>query len=134
MSVNCLDSEVSGGDRSRLFHVLISQRAVTRRASGHRGINTREEHAVLLYLVCLLVLLDEDGQVLLQGPDDVRRTLVGFTKQRHDGRALTSGPGRHKNTHMNKERFFSSFPQQFMTDFFPESEKLGSASEHFCDI
>lgn len=50
----------------------------------------------VLYLLCLLVLFDQDGQVLLQGPDDVRRTLVGFTKQRHDGHTLALGPETHK--------------------------------------
>ncbi len=55
----------------------------------HTNTNTyTQEHNVLLYLVCLLILFDQDGQVFPQGPYDVCRTLVGFTKQRHDGHTL----------------------------------------------
>ena len=56
---------------------------------------------VLLYLVCLSFRFDQDGQVFLQGPDDVRRILVGFTEQRHDAIKLL-GPGKHTHTNTGK--------------------------------
>lgn len=57
-----------------------------------------QTHTHTLYLVCLLVLFDQDGQVFPQGPDNVRRTLVGFTEQRHDGDKLAFGSGTHAKT------------------------------------
>lgn len=75
-------SEVSGVDGdSRPFQALLSQRPVTFGPLDSRDPEKEEDPA---HLFCLLVVFDHNGQVLLQGPDDVRGTLVGFAKQWHD--------------------------------------------------
>lgn len=45
--------------------------------NAHAHTQTRR---LLSYLVCLLVMFDQDGQIFFQGPNNVGRTLVGFTK------------------------------------------------------
>lgn len=55
---------------------------LTLRCQGHLQITHVHAltHRFLFYLVCLLVVFDQDGQVFFQGPNNVGRTLVGFTE------------------------------------------------------
>lgn len=78
-------------------------------AFTHTHTHRKEAALSSSYLVRLL-LFDQDGQVFLQGPDDVRRTLVGFTEQRHVGivdvsTSHTFGTlGTQKQTHVGVRR------------------------------